>query len=387
MKICEDSKYKAKTLQEFRKVMNSNFNRKCNGRDISNKCKAQVHTTTPRSFITFLNYVDSIDTSEEEKLDVGACPSEIGDSIKEYTGVQLDFFITTSSNMESHDAAIDCAKDPIYVCETLNDSTRRFIKLGHQQNGDDFRGIANYIEYLTYLTIYCKLANIHVQQVKEEGLSSDLIEDYNFFEGKKFFITQGNENGNASLPEDINTLKQACVDIAKTVPMVDFADLSLTQYEFRKLISVKYMELGNRYTEEEIRSLNLYKHGYFNKINGILRGNFNTFEISDISEIIEIVLNISSAMQKSEITEELLLIRTDSRATEEDGRIQYENFVSTTITPQLFNYLLDGVDTTSFMMIHIPKGTHVIPMDIVSEKKMDLSNSGLDYDSTRRYRL
>jgi len=361
MKICENLADKAKTLQEFRKIMNSNSNRELGSTDIDNKVRNSGYTTTPRSITTFMNYVDSVGMIERENIEIGACPIGIGDSIKEYTGVQLDFFIETHSYM-----------DPIYVCETLNDSEKRFVKMNRQENRDDFETIASYIEYLTFLAIYCKLKNIRVQLMRNDVTQEALIEDDTFFDSRNFSIVQGNEKGDITLPNDIKVLKKECAD---SMSLEAISDLELTQYEFRKMISLKYMELGNRYTEEEIQSLNLYKHGYFDKINGMLRGDFSELKISDISKIVDIILNMSSALQKSETQEELLLLRTDYRAEKEDGRIQYENFVSTSITPQLFRYRMDGVDITAFMLISIPKGTHIIPMDIVTEKKIDYSNS------------
>ena len=72
----------------------------------------------------------------------------------------------------------------------------------------------------------------------------------------------------------------------------------------------------------------------------------------------------------------MTLVRRDARINENmEEQLEYDNFVSTSANPRLFNYALDGIKGGGFLVIKVPKGTPVIPMDIVTEKKMSLRDS------------
>ena len=66
----------------------------------------------------------------------------------------------------------------------------------------------------------------------------------------------------------------------------------------------------------------------------------------------------------------MTLIRRDARINENIGeQLECDNFVSTSANPRLFTQVLDGIKGGEFLFIKIPKGTPVIPMDIVTEKQ------------------
>ena len=72
----------------------------------------------------------------------------------------------------------------------------------------------------------------------------------------------------------------------------------------------------------------------------------------------------------------MTLIRRDARINENIGeQLEDDNFVSTSANPRLFTQVLDGIKGGEFLFIKIPKGTPVIPMDIVTEKQMISENS------------
>ena len=125
--------------------------------------------------------------------------------------------------------------------------------------------------------------------------------------------------------------------------------------------------------------LNYIKHGWFNKINGFLRGDLSEIQtseeklIKDLPQIMDCVVRISKLQEQFISDRDMTLVRTDRRINSEvDSKLEYDNFVSTTANDRLFLSALDGIKQGGYIYINVPKGTPMIPMDIATEKRMSL---------------
>ena len=56
-----------------------------------------------------------------------------------------------------------------------------------------------------------------------------------------------------------------------------------------------------------------------------------------------------------------------------ESKLEYDNFVSTSANQRLFTYRLDSIKPGGFLFVKVPKGTPVIPVDIIKEKEMTLN--------------
>ncbi len=269
-----------------------------------------------------------------------------------------------------------------------------------------------YIDYITKLGIYCKLYNKQFSLLRndERGKSSEIfIATNNYAEfrkqGNNFenFMMQNAErmkksqmtlfddndfslsDGEEEIPPlSLSELRIAILEKFSTMDADDIANSQISQYEYRKIIGMQYQDIT--LSQEDIKALSLYKHGLFDYINGFLRGDLScinerklseeTFIRDYMSQIIECIGRISEIQKKFISTKDMTLIRRDARVNENIGeQLEYDNFVSTSANPRLFTYALDGIKGGGFLFIKIPKGTPVIPMDIVTEKQMISENS------------
>lgn len=266
-----------------------------------------------------------------------------------------------------------------------------------------------FFDYITKLGIYCKLYDKQISLTRnDENVKSKEIfiatNSYGKFfnEGSNFenFMMQYQErmqklqtnlfnNNNFSLTdrqEEISIptseeLRKLILEKFSTMDVGDITDSQISQYEYRKIIGMQYQDMD--LSSEDIRALNSYKHGLFDKINGFLRGDLGflaenkmseeTFVKMYIPQVIECIGRISEIQKKFISSKDMTLIRRDARCNENmEEKLEYDNFVSTSANPRLFTYLLDGVKDGGFLFIKVPKGTPVIPMDIVTEKQMSL---------------
>ena len=264
-----------------------------------------------------------------------------------------------------------------------------------------------YIDYITKLGIYCKLYNKQFSLLRndEKGKSSEIFiatnnyaefrKQGNNFENfmmqnaermKKAQITLFDDNefslsdGEEEIPPlSLSELRNAILEKFSTMDADDIANSQISQYEYRKIIGMQYQDIT--LSQEDIKALSLYKHGLFDYINGFLRGDLSCINERKLSEetfikdympqIIECIGRISEIQKKFISTKDMTLIRRDARINENIGeQLEYDNFVSTSANPRLFTYALDGIKGGGFLFIKVPKGTPVIPMDIVTEKQM-----------------
>lgn len=269
-----------------------------------------------------------------------------------------------------------------------------------------------YFDYITKLGIYCKLYDkqVSLSRDDERGKSEEIFiatSNYGDFrkEGSNFedFMMQNQErmqksqstvfsNNEFSLldgqkeksPPTLEELRKAILERFSTMDANEIANSQISQYEYRKIIGMQYQDID--LSQEDIKALNLYKHGMFDFINGFLRGDLScinekklseeTFVRDYISEVLDCIGRISEIQKKFISTKDMTLVRRDARINENmEEQLEYDNFVSTSANPRLFTYALDGIKGGGFLFIKVPKGTPVIPMDIVTEKKMSLRDS------------
>ena len=269
-----------------------------------------------------------------------------------------------------------------------------------------------YIDYITKLGIYCKLFNkqFNLSRDYKEGKVEKVFIAFNNYgefrnEGSNFenIMMQKEEemhslqatfygnnvfelnNGQDKIKSpNIEELRVAILERFSSMNIDEIVESQISQYEFRKIIGMKYQDM--ELSSEDIKALNLYKHGWFNYINGFLRGDLScineeksseeVFVRDYISKIIDYIDRISEIQKRFILDKDMTLIRRDARANEYmESQLEYDNFVSTSANPRLFTYALDGIKSGGFLFIKVPKGTPVIPMDIVTEKKMSLGDS------------
>lgn len=97
------------------------------------------------------------------------------------------------------------------------------------------------------------------------------------------------------------------------------------------------------------------------------------FFSKDIFNLVSIIGDIYSASKKFMTDKNIWLLRGISdydilRKNMGDVN-RFDAFLSTTRTPNLFNYKMEGVSYSDFVQICVPKGCSFIPMDIVSERQ------------------
>lgn len=101
---------------------------------------------------------------------------------------------------------------------------------------------------------------------------------------------------------------------------------------------------------------------------------------NDFSNIVETIQTINSVYDKFTAAEDIEVLRADSNVDdmEEGTTIQYDNFISTSGSYNFINSPKNGVKGKSVMEITIPKGSKFIPMDLITERKMDSPLSSED---------
>ncbi len=260
-----------------------------------------------------------------------------------------------------------------------------------------------YIDYITKLGIYCKLydkqfsiqrpggqdktkiyiaTSNYADFVKrgenfEEFMMTQNINkmqerEVSFYTNNKFLLFDGENESPAPQLQDI---KKAILEKFSKMNLKDIENSGISQYEYRKIIGMKYQDI--QLTQEDIEALNLYKHGLFYEINGFLRGDLSEVNeseeqfVKDMPQIIECIKRISKLQDKFISDTDMTLVRTDRRINNEiTPELEYDNFVSTTANDKLFFSKLDGIKRGGYIYIKVPKGTPMIPMDIVTEKRM-----------------
>ena len=202
-----------------------------------------------------------------------------------------------------------------------------------------------------------------------------------FFNNNEFTLLDGQEE--IPLPT-LGELRKEILEKFSKMDANDIANSQISQYEYRKIIGMQYQDID--LSQEDINALSLYKHGLFGCINGFLRGDFiflnekkisqETFVRDYIPRVIDCIGRINEIQKKFISTKDMTLIRGDARINKDIGeQLKYDNFVSTSANAKLFTYALNGIKAGGFLFIKVPKGTPIIPMDIVTEKQMTLKSS------------
>lgn len=191
-------------------------------------------------------------------------------------------------------------------------------------------------------------------------------------------------DGETKIPTpQLQNLRKAILEKFSTMNLEDIENSGISQYEYRKIIGMKYQDI--ELSREDIGALSLYKHGVFGEINGFLRGDLSGIKMSEerfikeLPQIIDYIIRISRLQEQFVSDNDMTLVRTDKRINSEiDSKLEYDNFVSTTANDKVFLSGLDGIKQGGYIFINVPKGTPMIPMDIATEKKMSfLSQSSL----------
>jgi hypothetical protein len=348
---------------------------------------------SPRSIITIQNYMDSKENDKEDE-NQNICPIGIYDAIKNYLGLSIEFYR-------------DLSNGSLLVKELFDENTC-MIRF---KDADD---IANYVEYLTYLSIYCKLHNskLHISRDNKHSSEKYIIEvsfeermkratekygdewkkHLNEFENyedeiktydSNFFRVISVENDGQELQLPIEEAKKDILQQWNSMSIYDINRINLSQYEFRKIIAAQYSNVA--LSREECEAISLYKHGYFDKVNGFLRGDLSFlkdvgseehFWIEEIPQVVEIIDKLYDCQKRLSLDRDITVLRRDNQATDIQGEtLIYDNFVSTTITPQLFRYSLDGITGSGVEIITVPKGSFFFPTDICQEQMMNFEES------------
>ena len=359
------------------------------------------HSMTHKNTVIFKQNMDSQNNDESDKHK-GIISIGLNETLSNYIGIySLKLYLNQDNE--------------ICLCE-MTDSGENLIKFA---NAD---AVAEYINYLNKLGIYCKLYNTEIKISRnDEYASHEIIEEIsgfypspigtlhkeknnfdNFVETnkEKFKIIEHTSSyfteNNFKLfsnSKEIETLTEDRIEdlILNKFSNMSFEEISssgLSMYEYRKIIGMQYKNI--ELTENEIEAMSAYKHMGFKKINGFLRGDLSwlnekqliTFFSDEIEETIDYALTISRLQEKFALKKDTIMLRTDNRKDiSENSKITYDNFVSTSAMSNLTEYKLEGISKGKYMYINVPKGTPILPTDLVMEKKTQLG-MGINANNT-----
>lgn len=222
-----------------------------------------------------------------------------------------------------------------------------------------------------------------------EKFEEYMLQNKDRMQKRKMSFYSNNEftlwDGESEIPApQLQNIRKAILEKFSTMNLEDIRNSGISQYEYLKIIGMKYQNI--ELTPEDIEALSLYKHGMFDEINGFLRGNLEFLTerkmseeqfVKDMPRIIECIRRISNLQEKFVSDKDMILARTDRRINNEIAPdIEYDNFISTTANDRLFLSGLDGIKQGGYIYIKVPKGTPMIPMDIATEKNMSFFNRG-----------
>ena len=342
------------------------------------------------NLVILQNYIYSQENDQRRKNE-RFVPVGIHDTIKDKLGIlKINFFMDSNGK--------------VFLEETSqkDSNTIEFPNID---------AIAEYIDYITKLGIYCKLYDSQFSIIRTNGQPENMFisnqyqdfvekkEDFEsfamqqkdiikqrkttMFSDNTFFLNNGKENIE---PLTLTELNEAIVSKFQDMNCEDIVKSEISQHEFRKIIGMQYQDIN--LTSEEIKALKVYKEGStFKAINGFLRGDLDSIEnvggrridkekfiMDDLEGVVDYIIKIAQVQKKFLSTRDMTLIRRDSRINEEmESNLEYDNFVSTSANQRLFTYRLNSIGSGGFIFVKVPKGTPVIPMDIIKEKEMTLN--------------
>lgn len=347
-------------------------------------------------------------------------------SIKEENLVILQNYLYSQENDQSRKneryvpvGIHDTIKDKLGILKInffMDSNGKVFLEENNQKGSNtiEFSNIdevAGYIDYITKLGIYCKLYDNQFSIVRTNGQSEKMFISYQYkdfaekgenfesfamqqkdtimqrkttmFPNNTFLLNNGEKN---ITPLTLAELSEAIVRKFQDMSYEDIVKSEISQHEFRKIIGMQYQDIN--LTSKEINALKVYKEGaVFKAINGFLRGDLDSIEdvggrrvdkekfvMDDLDKIVDYITQIAQVQKKFLTSRDMTLIRRDSRINEDmESKLEYDNFVSTSANQRLFTYRLDSIKPGGFLFVKVPKGTPVIPVDIIKEKEMTLN--------------
>ncbi len=319
-----------------------------------------------KNIVLLQDFTDSIGSLEEENKSSGCATIGIADTMKKCLGIELELYKDTETGK-------------LYLKEKNNEQEYLLVF-------NDNNTLAEYIECLIYFGIYCKLSGVKANINRSSNIKRNIegIGELKIINSELLTVTIGEKVINCSIEKLQETLKEWIKNKAFTLNINDIMHAGLSQYEARKMIAVQYDDIS--LNNNEIESLAFYKAGYFKYVNCLLRGTLNIrdaekghFYQSSLAQIIDIIINIYTAMQKFVTDRDIWLLRGITHFEKLNSNIgsilESDSFLSTSRTSKLFNYRLEGVSYRDFLYICIPKGSHFVPMDLIAEKRMNDSDS------------
>lgn len=208
-----------------------------------------------RNIVILQDYLDGIGAAEDDNLSIGAAPIGLSETMKTFLGMNMEIFKDENGKL--------CAMEK-------HESKTNLIQY------DDPNELAEYIEYITYLGIYCKLCgyNALIKRPDGEKMLIEGIGECNIAKNKQYTTILCGENSlEIPLEMSLKDLMEWTKAQAKEMTLKDFQKSGLSQFEARKLIAAQYnyVEL----TKKEIESLALYKGTYYTEVNALLNGNID----------------------------------------------------------------------------------------------------------------
>ena len=312
---------------------------------------------TTRNIVILQDLADAVGDTEEENLAENFAPIGIANTFADFLGIKIEI-------------CKDKETGTLYIKETNQNES---VLVSFSAPND----LAQYVECLEYLAIYCKINNL---KISLKNLSEDrsIIDGLLVINNPSLEVTMDDKTIESPVELFLDELKDMIKNKAFEMDINAIFRANLSKFETRKMIACQYGDVS--LTEDEIKALSFYKAGYYSDINALLRGlilpDWDKYFYENVLEkVIDCCLLIDTAMKKFTTDRPILLIRgitnLDELDTEVGGVIRHDNFVSTSIMSRLFKYTLEGVSHGGYLGITIPKGSHFIPMDLVTESRTD----------------
>lgn len=197
---------------------------------------------SPRATRTIQAYILSKrnDSTTRETGTIGVNDTiELYDTIKDFTGVEFDFYKDEDGNL---------------MLEEITENGSRMIEFQEAEY------VADYLEHLTYLGIQGKINNKKINIVRDDESAED--KDIDFRDGKRE-VTLFKQNEYELKDENGIIIENPSTESLKRNVGESFSNMSINElnrfskFEYKKMIAGKYADIT--LTEEEIEALDFYK--------------------------------------------------------------------------------------------------------------------------------
>jgi len=197
---------------------------------------------SPRATRTIQAYILSKrnDSTTRETGTIGVNDTiELYDTIKDFTGVEFDFYKDEDGNL---------------MLEEITENGSRMIEFQEAEY------VADYLEHLTYLGIQGKINNKKINIVRDDESAED--KDIDFRDGKRK-VTLFKQNEYELKDENGIIIENPSTESLKRNVGESFSNMSINElnrfskFEYKKMIAGKYADIT--LTEEEIEALDFYK--------------------------------------------------------------------------------------------------------------------------------